>query len=338
MQINPEKLFERLINNEITREEFDSLLENIDNDELRTKYDLYLERQFMKELDAHFTKPDNHQETTSKESTVFKKVERNKKSKNYTLAASLSIILALTAFIIYSLVPFSSDMIYEASHHEDLNPIVIKNTPNKRLFRTRLSDGSFVHLNAVSSISYPKEFPDNSRAVEIQGEAYFDVKRDEERPFHVKVKNYTVEVLGTSFDIKAYEDEDHFSVTVESGTVKVDLHKVGEEAITLTQNQKLLFSSESNEISVLEVNPANELSWRKGILKFDATPIIEVEHILERWYGVDIEIEDEAIYEKSLSGVHQNENIKSVIESLTYATGTDYTIEENKIIIKNKSI
>ena len=198
----------------------------------------------------------------------------------------------------------------------------------------RLDDGSFVHMNAVSTISYPQQFEPSKREIEISGEAYFDISRDENRPFSIKVRNYEVTVLGTSFNIAAYPDEEYFSVSVESGSVQVNLNS-DMDPVVLTKDQKLIYSSDTGKLKIETVNAEDELSWRRGILRFDATPMAQVEKMLERWYGVDIVIADASIYNKTLSGVHQNENLKSVIEALTFATGTKYQISDNSIIIKN---
>jgi ferric-dicitrate binding protein FerR (iron transport regulator) len=192
-----------------------------------------------------------------------------------------------------------------------------------------------VHLNAVSSISYPKEFDNNNRDVKISGEVYFDIARDESRPFTIKVKDYEVEVLGTSFNIKAYEDDEEFTVTVESGVVSVMLNSEEIKPVVLTKNQKLVFSTTTEELKVLNVNADDELYWRKGILYFDSTPMAEVEKMIERWYGIELIIEDEEIYDLAINGTHQNKSLKSVMESIRILTRTNYLIKDNSIIIKN---
>ncbi len=332
--MDSDQLFEKLINNEITREEFETLLWNLDDPQLVARYDAYLERMFLQEVESSFKK----KKVETHPPLQLKKSKDSKTPKSlrgyYSIAASL-LVLASIGYYIMLLMPEVSDKDQKAILDEATNALIIKNTPNKRMFRTRLADGSFVHLNAVSSISYPKKFSSSSREVEIIGEAYFDVKREEDRPFTIKVKDYTIAVLGTSFNIRAYDDEETFSVTVESGSVKVGFLQGIKEPVILTKNQKLLFSQTDNSLRILEVNPENELSWRKGILRFDSTPMKSVEKMLERWYGVEVIIEDKSIYKKSLNGIHQNENIKSVLESLTFATGTQYEIKDNKIIIKN---
>lgn len=339
--IESEDLLEKLMNDEITREEFEVFLEGLDDTEIQAKYVKYLQLKFEEHLETHHTsleeKPDFftdhpllHARKPEKQHVPVKTRKRFRPS----IAAALLMLVGLAFSTLFFISQFDgNNKALEAN--KDVGPqILTKTTPNKRMFRMRLQDGSFVHLNAVSSISYPRKFDEKSREIEILGEAYFSVERDEKRPFNIKVKDHTVRVLGTSFSIKSYDEED-FSVTVESGTVSVELNQDDLTPVVLTKGEKLVFNPETEDIQVLTVNSEDELSWRKGILRFDATPMTEVEKILERWYGIDLIIEDRDIYKKTLSGIHQNENLKSVIESLTFATGTKYLIKDNSIIIKN---
>lgn len=338
----PEELFEKLMNEEITRDEFEALLEGLDDAEIRAKYDKYLESKFEEELEAHLTdleqKPDFLTDLPGFHAYQHDRKnvpEQTRKRFHLSVAAAILILVGLTFSTLFVISQFDANN-KALEVNIDVGPqILTKSTPNKRMFRMRLQDGSFVHLNAVSSISYPQKFDDKSREIEIQGEAYFNIERDEKRPFKIKVKDYAVQVLGTSFNIKAYNDDEDFSVTVESGTVSVQLNQDDLKPVLLTKGQRLMFNPETEELKVVSVNPADELSWRKGILRFDATPMAQVEKILERWYGIELIIEDKSIYKKTLSGIHQNENLKSVIESLTFATGTKYLIKDNSIIIKN---
>jgi len=334
--INPEELFEKLMNNEISRQEFEDLLEGLDDNAVRAKYDHFLQEKFKEEMELHFgaereeeISKKEHQDNTTKQHKAFRG------NKQYPIAAVIIAFIGLTFTILFILNEIDNSRNLEEASQKGQNELITKTTPNRRMFRMRLQDGSLVHLNAVSKISYPQEFTDEKREVEILGEAYFDIERDEARPFNISVKDYSVKVLGTSFNIQAYEDEQDFSVTVESGTVKVISNSDDFEDQILKKNQKLIFSPETNSTKIEVVDSEKELSWRKGILRFDSTPMAKVEKMLERWYGYDIIIEDEEIYENRLNGEHKNKNIKSVLESVTFATGTNYQIEDNSIIIKN---
>jgi transmembrane sensor len=332
---NPEELFEKLMNNEISRREFEDLLEGLDDNAVRAKYDHFLQEKFMEEMESHFSSEseeeiskEEHQDNTTKQHKAFRG------NKQFPIAAVILVFIGIT-FSIFFILNDTNNSDLQEINQTGISELITKTTPNRRMFRMRLQDGSLVHLNAVSKISYPQEFTDQKREVEILGEAYFDIERDEARPFNIRVKDYSIKVLGTSFNIQAYEDEQDFSVTVESGTVKVISNSDGFEDIILKKDQKLVFSPETNSTKIEDINPEEELSWRKGILRFDSTPMAKVEKMLERWYGYDIIIEDEEIYALKYTGNHKNEGIKTLLESLIYATRTEYTIKDNSIIIDN---
>jgi hypothetical protein len=324
-----------LIKNEISREEFEKLLDGMDDETVRAKYDRFLHKKFMEEMESHFGDSKEINVTANSGKVKDKKQQKIKGNRQYPIAAVLLAFIGITFSILFILNEINNNRNLDESNKKVLNELITKMTPNSRMFRMRLQDGSLVHLNAVSKISYPHEFNDGKREVEILGEAYFDVERDETRPFTIRVKDYSVQVLGTSFNIKAYEDEQDFSVTVESGTVKVISNSDDFEDKILKKNQKLVFSPETNSIKIENVNSEDELSWRNGVLRFNSTPMSKVEKMLERWYGYDIIIEDDEIYELKYTGNHKNESLKAVLESLIYATRTEYSIKDNSIMIDN---
>jgi len=340
-KMNPEELFEKLINNKITREEFEQLIDGLDHEDILARYEIYLQAQFQKEIDKHFNEKEDENEFTSSKLKVSKKytpkkIKKKNRSGNYPIAAVIVVFVGLLFSILFILSQRDPNPQHTYVAKAKLNPeLITKSTPNGRKFRMTLDDGSFVHMNSASNIIYPNKFDEKDREIEISGEAYFDIKREESRPFKIKVKDYSVEVLGTSFNIQAYDDEVDFAVTVESGTVKVQLDAEGLNTTTLEKGQKLIFNPETNLTEIIESKTEDELSWREGILKFDSTPMSKVEKILERWYGVKLVIEGKDLRKRSITGTHKNKNIKSVIEALTFATNSKYIIENNSIIIKN---
>ncbi len=339
--MNPEQLLEKLINNQITREEFEQMLEGLDDEGVLARYEIYLQAQFEKEIDKHFSQEKDETEVKESNLKVTKKFTQKKNTttgrkgiRNFPIAAVLVLFVGLVFSILF--IVSQSDSVSETKQiaSSTITPeIITKSTPRGRKFRMNFDDGSFIHMNSVSSITYPNKFDEDHREIEVKGEAYFNIKRDESRPFKIKVKDYYVEVIGTSFNIQAYEDEDDFSVTVESGTVKVILDREGNNTAILEKDQKLIFNPETNVTEIIDVESALELSWRKGILHFNSTPLAKVEKIIERWYGINLVIRNTDLYNKSFTGTHHNENIRSVIEALTYATGSTYTIKNNSIII-----
>ncbi len=341
--MNPEELFEKLISNKISRVEFETLLEGLDDEEISARYEVFLQEQFENEIEAHFEKKESVPPVPDlKISKTFKTSKKSSsgssfiKKNQYPIAAILVVFIGLlvSALFIISQVDSNNSNSEIAEKIARQSELISKTTPKGRKFRMKLSDGSFVHLNSVSQITYPDSFKKNERNVEVMGEVYFEVERDENRPFNIKVKDYSIEVLGTSFNVQAYEGEEDFSVTVKSGAVKINLDRLGNNTITLSKDQKLLYNPYTNVTEVVDVKSDEDLSWREGMLKFESTPMAKVEKMLERWYGIDLVVNNSDLYKKTITGVHQNESIKSVIEALTFATGSKYTVKGNSIIIK----
>lgn len=341
--MDPEELFEKLINNQISREEFERLLEGLDDESILARYEVYLQAQFENEVAKQRSESEALQTDDEPLPKVIKpltssdkKVTRRRAGfRVMAIAASLALLIVAGWFVVFQTTWLGRGGNI-AGAYED-SELITRSTPTGRMFRMNLEDGSFIHMNAVSRITYPQQFGEKKREVEISGEAYFDVERDETRPFKIKVKDYRVQVLGTSFNVQAYEDEDDFSVIVESGSVKVVIDQTGKNSATLRKNQKLIYNPKTKVFKILEVESARELNWRKGILHFDATPMNKVEKMLERWYGIDLVISNSEIYKKTLTGLHHNENLESVLEALAYATGTKYVVRgDSAVVLKLK--
>lgn len=163
-------------------------------------------------------------------------------------------------------------------------------TPNGCLYQLILPDGSHVWLNAASSIRYPAAFPDNKRMVEVSGEAYFDIAKDDKKPFIVTAKGMEVQVLGTAFNIMAYADEDAVKTTLVQGAVKVNAGRVlhpGEQAVLSASGELVINKPAMEEI----------LGWKNGEFNFKETNISAIMRQVSRWYDVEVK------YEGDMSGI-----------------------------------
>lgn len=162
-------------------------------------------------------------------------------------------------------------------------------TQSGEIVDKRLADSSQVWINGMSSLTVTQN--SRERVVELSGESYFKVARDEKRPFIVKAEGLTIEVLGTEFNVKAYLDSDLTVVTLEKG--RVDVKTEGSEHYSLQPNQQLLYSRSTAETVVreMEQSKAGETAaWREGLLVFDSVPLEEVLKTVGRHYGVTITV------------------------------------------------
>ena len=152
-------------------------------------------------------------------------------------------------------------------------------------FNFTMSDGSRVWINAASTLKYPAKFAADSRTVYASGEIYLEVAKDAGRPFYVVVDGITVKVLGTSFNIRAYADENDTKVTLLEGKIAA---QINDKEYTLTPGKQLKRDKTFGETSVRTVDPAEIVSWTRGYYIFKKARLQEVVNTLKNWYGVNI--------------------------------------------------
>jgi ferric-dicitrate binding protein FerR (iron transport regulator) len=164
-------------------------------------------------------------------------------------------------------------------------------TPNGCQYQLTLPDGSRVWLNAASTIRYPTAFPADNRTVEVTGEAYFDIAKDEHKPFTVAVKGMQVQVLGTEFNVMAYADEETVKTTLVQGLVKINAHTL------LHPGEQVVWHHSSGQLQVNTPDLEETLGWKNGEFYFRETNIRSIMREIARWYDVEVK------YEGDLSAV-----------------------------------
>ena len=152
-------------------------------------------------------------------------------------------------------------------------------------FNFTMSDGTRVWINAASTLKYPAKFAADSRTVYASGEIYLEVAKDAGRPFYVVVDGITVKVLGTSFNIRAYADENDTKVTLLEGKIAA---QINDKEYTLTPGKQLKRDKTFGETSVRTVDQAEIVSWTRGYYIFKKARLQEVVNTLKNWYGVNI--------------------------------------------------
>lgn len=205
--------------------------------------------------------------------------------------------------------------------------IRVKNGEHKEV---QLPDGTNVILNAGTVMKYPDRFMSNQRSIEINGEAFFEVTPDAERPFIIQTKNAAIRVLGTSFNVKAYDTDEQLMVSVQTGKVQVDMP---EAMMRLLPNEQLIFNHCNGDIRKKQEDINRPISWIYGNLYFNKTPIQSVVKDLERMYNCTIEFSPGIIYNEYVYGEHENRSLLSVLKSIQYSTGIKYRKEGDKILL-----
>jgi transmembrane sensor len=203
--------------------------------------------------------------------------------------------------------------------------------PRGRQFQLVLPDGSHVWLNAASSIRYPTAFTGKERKVEITGEAYFEVAQDVSRPFRVRAGETEVDVLGTHFNIMAYEEENAVSTTLLEGAVKV-IH-AGSSHL-LRPGQEARMSKDTRDIQVIDDAPVSEaVAWKNELFSFhNGASLQDVMRQIARWYDVTIVYEGDPHSMEFGGKISRNSNLSEVLKILEISK-VHFRIEEKKIIV-----
>ncbi|HWK04511.1 MAG TPA: FecR domain-containing protein [Puia sp.] len=227
---------------------------------------------------------------------------------------------------------YTSTLLHEKPKKEELSYNTLS-TPRSGTFLVELPDHSKVWLNNESSLRYPTYFDgQDSRTVELTGEAFFDIKKDPIHPFKVKIGSKIIEVLGTSFNIQAYSDEQSMQTTLISGSVKVI---AGEQTSVLVPGQQAGISNnaDANDIRVTTAENLRQIiAWKDGLFFFHDSNIETVMRQLARWYDVEI------IYEGKkttnlFSGMIRRDNRASDVLKVLALSDVHFRIEEKKIIV-----
>ncbi|RBL91440.1 FecR family protein [Chitinophaga flava] len=204
-------------------------------------------------------------------------------------------------------------------------------TPRGRKFRMQLPDGTQVWLNAASSLSFPTAFTGKERKVELTGEAYFEVAKDQTKPFVVSLSNNTsVKVLGTHFDISAYTDEPGISTTLLEGAVQVN---VPEHSSTLKPGQQLLFNKNAGTVVLNKnIDTAAVMAWKNGVLSFQDKKLTAVIAMIARWYDIEVIYATTPPDITFVGEIGSDVNLSSVLTFLR-ESGIQFNLEGRKLII-----
>lgn len=205
-------------------------------------------------------------------------------------------------------------------------------TPRGGQYEVTLPDGSRVWLNAATSLRFPTAFTGADRTVELSGEAYFEVARAKDKPFKVKVGKMTVDVLGTHFDVMAYDDEESFRTTLLSGAVRVE---GGDVSKVLRPGEEATLGLDGRGMTEAEADTDQAVAWKNGLFQFESAGLPAVMRQVARWYDVDVHYE--GTVEKHFSGfIARSAPLTDVLHQLERAGKASFTLEGRTVTIKPK--
>jgi len=247
------------------------------------------------------------QEKINKENNVVSLTSANNTKWIYRMAAVLVLSLFSTWYFLN-----------RNSSPEEL----VAQSNNERL-RVTLPDGSKVWLNSNSKLTYPKQFNSNTRAVKLEGEAFFDVTKNHEQPFVISNADFEVKVLGTSFNVLAYSKLSDVVVTVVTGTVSFQSNSG--ESVLLTKDETGTLNKRNKKVNEIINNDTNFMAWQNGKIEFDNTSIKSVCTTIKDYFGIDVIVENQNVYNCKFTGSFNNPTLQEVL-----------TVLENTLNIKTK--
>ena len=187
-------------------------------------------------------------------------------------------------------------------------------TPNGGNYQVSLPDGTMVILNAASSLTFPTSFRGIERSVSLEGEAYFEVTKNAEMPFKVKSGRQVVEVLGTHFDINAYDDEPVIKTTLLEGSVKVNYNNAS--ALIKPGQQTIIALNDAKKIDVRDADLEKELAWKNGAFSFENDDLQSVMRQIARWYDAEVVYEGDFPDDKFFGGIPKSSKLSGVAKIL----------------------
>ncbi|RXG15959.1 FecR family protein [Leeuwenhoekiella aestuarii] len=209
------------------------------------------------------------------------------------------------------------------------------NVPNGNTFTLKLGDGSVVRLNAGSRLTYPVNFkPGQERLLSLKGEAYFMVSKSKKQPFIINTHGVNVEVLGTSFNINSYSEDNTVAVALVEGSVKMydDLDK-DSQSIMLSPNQLGLYTKQEATLNVTDADMWEHTAWLAGRLIIRDASFSDILKKIERKYGVRVINKNTTIKEERFNASFDVETVTEVLEAFAIDTPFNFTYKDNVITI-----
>ncbi len=222
-------------------------------------------------------------------------------------------------------------LVYKSGRNIENAPVFnTVSTPKGGQFHIVLPDGTGVWLNAASSLRFPTAFTGKQRNVEITGEVYFEVAHNRQMPFVVKNGATEITVLGTHFNVMAYDDEKIMRTTLLEGAVKVTR---GAREALLAPGQQARISTATGSVRVVDdVDTEKELSWKNGYFQFEDESLESIMRQVSRWYDVEVRYEGNSRGENFTGRLPRNSNVSGVMKILSLS-GVKFRIEDKTIIV-----
>ena len=262
------------------------------------------------------------EQTQGKEETQGKENSRTIRMNPWKWAAAIVLPICI-AFFTYYLVDSSQTV---------GAPFIVKADKGDKA-TIELPDGTNVVLNSASQLSYLNNFGENVRRVQLNGEAYFKVAHDEKRAFIVQVGDLEVKVLGTSFNVSAYEDAKDVTVVLLEGKVGVYAQKMSH---IMKPGDKIEYNKATHKITATQVHPSDYIEWTKGNIYFEKESLENIMKTLSRIYDVEIRFDSNKLPNEYFTGTIPGGGIQNALNILMLTSPFYYEMDGSVIVLKEK--
>lgn len=199
--------------------------------------------------------------------------------------------------------------------------------PKGERMQMMFQDGTKVYINSDSYMRYPRKFGISERTVELKGEAYFVVAKNKNRPFVVNLNGPSIRVLGTSFNVEAYPENDDIKVNLDEG--RINLRLLSDVEVPVSPGECVVYNKNTKSYRVNRNTDTGASSvWKSNIISFKDTPLDEVFSRLSRWYNVDFEVEDDIPSDLHITLVSRHTLIEKVLEDLVKISPLSFRYDE----------
>lgn len=293
------------------------LAKNIDNDAKQIK-------QGLEELYI------NHEIPSDK---MFARIQRNIRHK-YIRRIIFRVAAVIIPFVLIMGLVVQLNTRIDLLGNSDYEEIYV---PKGERLQMMFQDGSRAYINSDSRLKYPKKFALSSREVYLEGEAYFVVSKNSHRPFIVNLNGPTIHVLGTSFDVQAYPENQDITICLDEGHINLALPS--NKKYPVNPGEKLVYNKEKDHCTIIR-NANIHLSslWKKNVIAFKDAPLSEVIKVLNRWYDIDFKIKDQAAWEVYFTITSKNTLLEKVLDDLEKIAPLrfEYREVEKEVIVTSK--
>lgn len=272
------------------------------------------------------TSATEHEQYKTEAQLLLKRLKR--KERRFNLASFYKYAAVIGILLISGL----SILLFQQKENDQEDALLYSEiyVPNGEKKSLTLPDGTSITLNSGTYLRYPHQFKGDKRIIEVNGEAFLDVQPDANKQFIVRTEKMDVKVLGTSFNVKAYNTDQQVMVCVRTGKVQVDL---SEASMNLKPDEMIILDKENGRLEKHNIESWKTITWITGGLFFNKTTIEALVQELERYYNCSIEIENDKLKKEIVHGEHSNESLESVLKSIEYAVGIKYRKEGDRIIL-----